>query len=147
MSLYFIHCKYLNARFECNDIVIFIYSHYPLDLNAKLSDTKCFTLSIRWFCIRIERVMTVYWNYDVITFKSCIQIFTVYEKMRRFPICTLHTHIAWYVKRAWWQFSFLSADSESIISKEKAAGFASMEEFHYGKTECFRNLVHKYTFR
>ena len=23
-----IHCKYLNARFECNDIVIFIYSHY-----------------------------------------------------------------------------------------------------------------------
>ena len=44
---YCIHCKYLNARFECNDIVIFIYSHYPLDPNAKLSDTKCFTLSIR----------------------------------------------------------------------------------------------------
>ena len=110
------------------DIVIFIYSHYPLDPNAKLSDTrwfciwiervmtvnknynviafksciqkftvkmhsmnlllfrlalailctKCVTLSIRWFCIRIERVMTVYGNYDVIAFKSCIQIFTVY---------------------------------------------------------------------
>ena len=25
-----------------------------------------------------ERVMTVYENYDVIAFKSCIQIFTVY---------------------------------------------------------------------
>ena len=37
------HCKYLNARSECNDI---IYSHYPLDLNAKSSDTKCVTLSI-----------------------------------------------------------------------------------------------------
>ena len=59
------------------DIVIFIYSHYPLDPNAKLSDTKCFTLSIILFCIRIERVMTVYENYDVIAFKSCIQIFTV----------------------------------------------------------------------
>ena len=35
------------------------------------------TFSIRWFCIRIERVMTVYWNYNVIAFKSCIQIFTV----------------------------------------------------------------------
>ena len=28
-------------------------------------------------CIRIERVMTVYGNYDVIAFRSCIQIFTV----------------------------------------------------------------------
>ena len=45
----------MNARFECNDIVIFIYSHYLLDPIAKLSDTKCFNLSIRWFCIRIER--------------------------------------------------------------------------------------------
>jgi len=35
-----LHCKYLNAGFECNDIVIFIYSHYPLDLNAISSDTK-----------------------------------------------------------------------------------------------------------
>ena len=35
-----VHCKYLNARFACNDIVIFIYSHYPLDLSAKSSDTK-----------------------------------------------------------------------------------------------------------
>ena len=42
-----IHCKYLNARFECNDIVIFIYSHYPLDLNAKIFDTKGNTFSIR----------------------------------------------------------------------------------------------------
>ena len=30
----------MNARFECNDIVIFIYSYYPLDPNAKSSDTK-----------------------------------------------------------------------------------------------------------
>ena len=30
-----------------DDIVIFIYSHYPLDPNAKLSDTKFSTLSIR----------------------------------------------------------------------------------------------------
>ena len=55
-----------------------MYSHYPLDPYAKLSDTKCFTLSIRWFCIQIERVMTVYGNYNVIAFRSCIQIFTVY---------------------------------------------------------------------
>ena len=40
------HCKYLNARFECNDIVFFIYSHYPLDRNAKISDAKCFTISM-----------------------------------------------------------------------------------------------------
>ena len=73
-----LHCKYLNARSECNDIVISVYSHYPLDPNAKSSDTKCVTLSIRWFCIRIERVMTVYGNYDVIAFRSCIQIFTVH---------------------------------------------------------------------
>ena len=42
-------CKFLNARFECNDIVIFIYSHYPLDPNAKSSDTKYFTLSIKYW--------------------------------------------------------------------------------------------------
>ena len=41
------HCKYLNARFECNDIVISVYSHYPFHQNAKSSDTKCFTLSIK----------------------------------------------------------------------------------------------------
>ena len=35
------HCKYLNARSECNDIVISVFSHYPLDPNAKSSDTKC----------------------------------------------------------------------------------------------------------
>ena len=40
-------------------LIISVYSHCPLDLNAKSSDTKCGTLSIRWFCIRIERVMTV----------------------------------------------------------------------------------------
>ena len=40
--------------------------------------TKVKTFSIRWFCILIERVMTVYENYDVIAFKSCIQIFTVF---------------------------------------------------------------------
>ena len=48
-------CKYLNARYECNDIIIFIYSHYPLDPNSKLFDNKCFTLSFRWFYIRIEK--------------------------------------------------------------------------------------------
>ena len=73
-----IHCKFLNARFECNDIVIFIYRHYPLHLNAKSSDTKCVTLNIKYFCIRIKRIMTVYENYDVVAFKCCIQIFTVY---------------------------------------------------------------------
>ena len=40
-------CKYLNARFECNDIVISVYSNYPHDSNAKSSDTKCVTLTIR----------------------------------------------------------------------------------------------------
>ena len=73
-----VHCKYLNARFVCSDIVITVYSHYPFDQNAKTFDTKGKTFSIRWFCILIERVMTVYRNYDVIAFKSCIQIFTVY---------------------------------------------------------------------
>ena len=42
-----VHCKYLNARSECNDIVISVYSHYPLDPNAKSSDTKGNTFSIR----------------------------------------------------------------------------------------------------
>jgi hypothetical protein len=55
--VYNLHCKYLNARSECNDIKISVYSYYPLDPNA--------------------RVMTVYGNYDVIAFRSCIQIFTV----------------------------------------------------------------------
>ena len=40
-------------------LIISVYSHCPLDPNAKSSDTKCGTLSIRWFCICIERVMTV----------------------------------------------------------------------------------------
>ena len=44
---FYLHCKYLNKRFEFNGIVIFIYSHYSLNPNAKLSDTECFTLSIR----------------------------------------------------------------------------------------------------
>ena len=79
-------CKYLNARYECNDIIIFIYSHYPLDPNSKLFDNKCFTLSFRWFCIRIERVMTVYEHYNVIAFKSFIQIFTVF-------LLQLHIHL------------------------------------------------------
>ena len=65
-----IHCRSLNAKFECNDIVIFIYSHYPLDRNAKSSDTKCVTLSIKYFCIGIKRVMTVYENYNVIAFRN-----------------------------------------------------------------------------
>ena len=40
------HCKYLNARFECNDIVISVYScHYPFDKNAKTFDTKGRTVS------------------------------------------------------------------------------------------------------
>ena len=30
-----LHCKYLNARSECNDIVISVYSHFPLNPNAK----------------------------------------------------------------------------------------------------------------
>ena len=42
-----LHCKYLNARFECNDIVISVYSHYPFDQNAKTFDTKGKTFSIR----------------------------------------------------------------------------------------------------
>ena len=42
-----LHTKFLNARFEYNDIVNFIYSHYPLDLNAKSSDTRGKTFGIR----------------------------------------------------------------------------------------------------
>ena len=78
-----IHCKYLNAWFECNDIIISVYSNYPLDPNAKSSDTKGNTFSIRWFCIQFKRVMTVYENYDVIAFKACIQIFTVHKQKKR----------------------------------------------------------------
>ena len=69
----------LNARFECNDIVISVYSHYPFDQNAKSSDTKCFTLSIKCFCILIKRLMTLRENFNVIAFKSCIQKLTVYR--------------------------------------------------------------------
>ena len=47
-NLLYAHYKFLNARFECNDIVIFIYMQsLPLDPNAKSSDTKGKT-----FCIR-----------------------------------------------------------------------------------------------
>ena len=82
-----VHCNYLNAWSECNDIVISVYSHYPLDSNAKSSDTKGTTFSIRWFCIRIERVMTAYGNYDVIAFRSCIQIFTVHlVELQKVPL-------------------------------------------------------------
>ena len=35
-------------------------SHYPFDQNAKTCDTAGKTFSIRWFCILIKRVMTVY---------------------------------------------------------------------------------------
>ena len=55
-----IHCKYLNAWFECNDIVISVYSHYPLDLNAKSSDTKCVTLSDLAFRYLQSRVPNCY---------------------------------------------------------------------------------------
>ena len=74
----------MNARFECNDIVIIIYSHYPLDPIAKSSETKCVTLSIKYFSIRINRIKTVYENYNVIAFKSCVQIFTVYHEKHNF---------------------------------------------------------------
>ena len=84
---------WLNARSECNDIVISVYSHYPLDPNAKSSDTKCITLSIRWFCIRIKRVMTVYGNYDVIAFRSCIQILTVNIIDVGIFICLAHKEV------------------------------------------------------
>ena len=40
VGLFWLHCKYLNARSECNDTVISVYSHYPLDLNAKSSETS-----------------------------------------------------------------------------------------------------------
>ena len=43
--LWNLHCKYLSAWFECNDIGISVYSHYSLDTNAKSSDTKGTTLS------------------------------------------------------------------------------------------------------
>ena len=46
-SIQVVNFKYLNARFECNDIIIFVYSHYLLDPNAKSSDTKGNTFSIR----------------------------------------------------------------------------------------------------
>ena len=45
--VFLLHCKFLNARFDCNEIEIFIYSHCPLDRNAKTFDTKGKTFSIR----------------------------------------------------------------------------------------------------
>ena len=69
-----VHCKFLNARFERNDTVIFIYSHYPYDQNPKTFDTKVNTFSIRWFCILIKRVIILYneiiWKLQC----QCIQI-------------------------------------------------------------------------
>ena len=53
-DIIYLLCKYLNAKFECNGIVISVYSHYPYNQNAKSSDTKCFTLCIKCFCIRIK---------------------------------------------------------------------------------------------
>ena len=68
-------------------VVISICSHYPFDQNAKTFDTKGKTFSIRWFCILIKRVMTVYENYNVIAFKSWIQIFTVQWSLEIITYC------------------------------------------------------------
>ena len=79
-----LHCKYLNALCECNDIVISVYSHYPLDSNAKSSETKGNTFSIRWFCIRIEGVMTVYRNYDLaFRYLQCKQVAKIWSLLWR----------------------------------------------------------------
>ena len=43
----YIHCKYLSARFECNDFVISVCSHFPFNQNSKTFDTKGKTFSIR----------------------------------------------------------------------------------------------------
>ena len=90
--IFYIHCKYLNARSECNDIVISVNSHYPLDSNAKSFVTKGVTLSFRWFCIRIERVMTVYRNYDVIAFNLAFRYLQCsrYWKKSPIPFYTVH---------------------------------------------------------
>ena len=53
-----VHCKYLNARFECNDIVISVYSHYPFDPNAKSSYTKCFHSMAKANLNKNEKVLT-----------------------------------------------------------------------------------------
>ena len=81
----------MNGWFECNDIVVSVYSHYPINPNAKSCDTKDITFSIRWFCIRIKRVMSVYGNYDVIAFRSYIQIFTVYGPITPLLLCNRGT--------------------------------------------------------
>ena len=86
----FLYCRHLSPRKVWHTVNFWMqdldamalyfshtYSHCTLDPNAKSSDTNGKTFSIRWFCIQIERVMTVYENYDVIAFKSCIQIFTM----------------------------------------------------------------------
>ena len=64
-----IHCKFLNETFEYNDIVIFIYSHYPLDLNAKSSDAKGNTFRIvvnsdreGYDCMYIKITMSLHSN-------------------------------------------------------------------------------------
>ena len=41
-----VHCKYLNARFEFNAIVISVYSHYLFNQSAKTFDTKGKAFSI-----------------------------------------------------------------------------------------------------
>ena len=40
----YLHYKYLNARFECTDIIfsIYMYSHYPFDQNANTFDAEDF---------------------------------------------------------------------------------------------------------
>ena len=46
----------LNVRFECNDIVISVYSHYPLDPNAKSSDTKCVYLQCSYGSLGVPQI-------------------------------------------------------------------------------------------
>ena len=44
-----IRCKFLNARFESNDIEIFMYNHYPCVQNAKTFDTRSNTCNCQYF--------------------------------------------------------------------------------------------------
>ena len=71
-----LHCKYLNARFECNDIVITVIT-LSIQMQNYLT-LNVLPLVSDGFSIWIERVMTEYENHDVIAFKSCIQKFTVH---------------------------------------------------------------------
>ena len=78
------HCKYLNAWFEYNDIVISVNRHYPLDPNAKSSDLNVlplvsddFTFRSRGKWLYTEITMSLHSNLAFRYFQ-CVNLYILY---------------------------------------------------------------------